>query len=99
MRGRSPSECVEWLRELPTTGVLWLESPASHKGDPLKKLALLGAGVGLAVGALLVSHTSHAADHLDSPGVMTNRMADLNDVYAWMTSDDKPAVAQLAASK
>jgi hypothetical protein len=55
----------------------------------LKKLALLGAGVGLAVGALLVSHTSHAADHLDSPGVMTNRMADLNDVYAWMTSDDK----------
>jgi hypothetical protein len=53
----------------------------------LKKLALLGAGIGLAVGALLVAKTSSAADHLDSPAVMANGMADLNDVYAWMNTD------------
>jgi hypothetical protein len=31
--------------------------------------------------------TSHAADHLDSPTLMSNPMADINDVYAWMTPD------------
>ena len=62
----------------------------SQKGDNLKKLALLGAVAGLGVGALVVTHTSHAADHLDAPTISmaANRMADLNDVYAWMTSDD-----------
>jgi hypothetical protein len=49
----------------------------------LKKLVLLGATVGLATGILFVTHTSHAADHLDSPSVMTNPMGDINDVFAW----------------
>lgn len=55
----------------------------------MKKLALLGAVAGLGVGALAMTHTSHAADHLDAPTISmaANRMADLNDVYAWMTSD------------
>jgi hypothetical protein len=34
-------------------------------------------------------HTSpsHAADHFDSPTLMNNPLADINDVYAWMTPD------------
>jgi len=53
----------------------------------LKKLALLGAVVGAGIAGLVVS--SQAADHLDAPTIaMTaNRMADINDVYAWMTDD------------
>lgn len=46
-------------------------------------------GVGLA--ALLGAHHLYAADHGDSPTLTAtgggNPMADLNDVYAWMTSD------------
>ena len=62
----------------------------------MKKLAFLGGAIGLGVGALLIAHTSHAADHLDAPGVggplaggtgAQQPMADINDVYAWMTSD------------
>jgi hypothetical protein len=53
----------------------------------LKKLALLGAGVGLAAGVLLMTRSSHAADHLDGPATSGNPMADIGDVYAWMTSD------------
>jgi hypothetical protein len=43
----------------------------------------------LGLGAWLITHssTSHAADHLDSPTLATNPMADINDVYAWMTPD------------
>ena len=43
----------------------------------------------MAASALVLSHKSHAADHLDSPTVKmaANQMADINDVYAWMTSD------------
>jgi hypothetical protein len=43
----------------------------------------------LGLGALLVSHRSQAADHLDAPATQmaANHMADINDVYAWMTSD------------
>jgi hypothetical protein len=37
--------------------------------------------------ALLSSPVTQAADHLDSTSLATNPMADLNDVYAWMTSD------------
>jgi hypothetical protein len=33
------------------------------------------------------STTSHAADHFDSPTLMSNPMADIADVYAWMTPD------------
>ncbi len=38
----------------------------------------------MAAGALFVAHTSQAADHLDSPSVLSNPMADITDVYAWM---------------
>lgn len=57
------------------------------KGDPLKKLAFLGGAFGLGIGALLVAHSTQAADHLDSPGAAANPMADITDVYAWNTSD------------
>ena len=55
----------------------------------MKKLVLLGATIGVAAGALALSHKSHAADHLDSPSVAmpANQMADIGDVYTWMTSD------------
>jgi hypothetical protein len=55
----------------------------------LKKLVLLGATVGVAASALVLSHQSHAADHLDAPTVSmaANQMADLADVYAWMNAD------------
>jgi hypothetical protein len=55
----------------------------------LQKLALVGGVAALGLGAWLVVHssTSHAADHLDSPTLATNPMADINDVYAWMTPD------------
>jgi hypothetical protein len=53
----------------------------------LKKLALLGVGAGLVAGVLLMTRASHAADHLDSPATQGNPMADIADVYAWMTSD------------
>lgn len=45
-----------------------------------------GAG---ALSALALFHApiSQAADHLDSTTVQTNPMADINDVYAWMTTD------------
>jgi len=52
----------------------------------LKKLALLATTV--AVGGLAI-HTSNAADHLDSPTLATNPMADILDVYAWNTADGK----------
>jgi hypothetical protein len=56
----------------------------------LKKLAFLGGAIGLGVGTLLVLHApTHAADHLDAPGVLGNPMADITDVYAWMTPDSK----------
>lgn len=48
---------------------------------------MLGAGVGLTAGILLLTRSSQAADHLDSPATMANPMADIGDVYAWMTSD------------
>ena len=61
---------------------------STHKGDTLKKLALLGGVFGLGVGTLLVLHApTHAADHLDAPAIATNPMADITDVYAWMSTD------------
>jgi hypothetical protein len=62
----------------------------------LKKLAFLGGAIGLGVGALLVAQTSHAADHADAPALAPaffgqsgagQPMADINDVFAWMTTD------------
>ena len=52
----------------------------------MKKLAFLGAALGLGLGALVATH-SQAADHLDAPNVLTNPMADIGDVYAWMSTD------------
>ena len=55
----------------------------------MQKLALVGGVAALGLGAWLLTHssTSQAADHLDSPTLITNPMADINDVYAWMTPD------------
>jgi hypothetical protein len=53
----------------------------------LKKLAFLGGVFGLGIGALLVAHSTQAADHLDSPSTTANPMADITDVYAWNTAD------------
>jgi hypothetical protein len=51
----------------------------------LKKLAFLGGAAGLGLLALLNSPLTQAADHLDStPSLLTQPMADINDVYAWM---------------
>jgi hypothetical protein len=53
----------------------------------LKKLAFASGAAALGLGALLVAHTSHAADHVDAPMTTANPMADIGDVYAWMTTD------------
>lgn len=39
------------------------------------------------VGALAAGSVVLAADHRDSPGVMNEPAADINDVYAWMSPD------------
>ena len=52
----------------------------------MKKLAFLGAAAGLGLGALLIAHTGHAADHLDAPAAAGNPLADITDVFAWMNS-------------
>jgi hypothetical protein len=62
----------------------------------LKKLALLGGGAGAAV-ALLVS-LGQAADHLDAPGAAANPMADINDLYTWMTTDGNNVIFALTVS-
>ncbi len=56
----------------------------------MKNFALLGTALALGAGALIVTHQSHAADHLDAPTVkMTaNAMADINDVFSWMSADN-----------
>lgn len=45
----------------------------------------------LAISALLIGKSGHAADHLDAPNLFTgtsaNPMADIGDVYTWMSSD------------
>ncbi len=53
----------------------------------MKKLAFASSAAALGLGALLVAHTSHAADHLDGPAASGNPMADIGDLYAWMTPD------------
>jgi hypothetical protein len=42
---------------------------------------------GLGFVALLLTHDVRAADHIDSPALSTTPLADINDVYAWMTPD------------
>jgi hypothetical protein len=51
----------------------------------LKKLAFLGGAAGLGFIALLHSPITQAADHLDVTALATNPMADINDVYVWLT--------------
>lgn len=57
----------------------------------MRKLAFLGGAGALGVAALLSAPLDvRAADHLDSSTLLNDtgsRMADINDVYAWMTSD------------
>lgn len=54
----------------------------------MKKLAFLGGAAGLGLLALLNAPLTQAADHADVAALAaTNPMADINDLYAWMTSD------------
>ena len=53
----------------------------------MQKLASLGGVAGLAVVALLATK-GRAADHVDSPSLTTNPMADITDVYSWMTGSN-----------
>jgi len=53
----------------------------------LQKLVYAGVALGLGGAALLVAHNSQAADHLDSPTLATEPLADINDVFVWMTPD------------
>jgi hypothetical protein len=53
----------------------------------LKKLAMISGVAGVAVVALLASQ-GRAADHVDSPTLAGNPMADITDVYAWMTGSN-----------
>ncbi len=56
----------------------------------MKKLAFLGAAGALSAAALFCGGKfSLAADHLDAPATQmpTNAMADITDVYAWMSTD------------
>lgn len=67
----------------------------------MRKLACLGGAGALGVAALLLGAPRvRAADHLDSASVDTtaNRMADINDVYAWMTSDSAKVNLALTVS-
>lgn len=50
----------------------------------MNKLAFLGGAAGLGLAALLATQAGHAADHFDSPTLVTSPLADINDVYAWM---------------
>src|SRR6185437_12255858 len=49
----------------------------------MRKLALLAGAVGIGLAATAV----YAADHGDSTALMSNKAADITDVYAWMTTD------------
>ena len=64
----------------------------------MKKLAFVAGATAIATGALLVGHRSDAADHLDAPATQANHMADINDVYAWMTSDKAKINAVMTVS-
>ena len=64
----------------------------------MKKLAFVAGATAIATGALLVGNRSDAADHLDAPKTKANHMADINDVYAWMTSDKAKINAVMTVS-
>ena len=52
----------------------------------MKKLVFAGGALAVGLSLFVVQQKSHAADHLDAPGVTTNPLADINDVYTWMES-------------
>lgn len=52
----------------------------------MKKLAFLGGATGLGLLALLGAPHTQAADHADAAMTAANPMADIADVYAWMTN-------------
>lgn len=61
----------------------------------MNKLASLGGLAGLVVVAL-VATKGQAADHVDSPSLTTNPMADITDVYSWMTGSNLNLVMNLS---
>ena len=65
----------------------------------MKKLAFL-AGAGALCAAALYGPPLRAADHFDSANVKmaANRMADIADVYTWMTSDGSKVNLALTVS-
>ena len=56
-----------------------------HQGEHLRKLGSVIAVAGVLVLGALISTRVHAADHLDSDSLAGNPMADINDVYSWMS--------------
>ncbi len=50
---------------------------------------LLVAGLAATAALPMLSDIVSAADHLDAPKTQTNPAADITDVYAWHTDDDK----------
>ena len=63
----------------------------------MQKLACLGGVAGVAVVALLAAK-GHAADHVDAPTLATNPMADITDVYSWMTGSNLNLVMDVSPS-
>ncbi len=51
----------------------------------MRKLGSVIAVAGVLGFGALISHRAHAADHLDSDSLAGNPLADINDVYAWMS--------------
>lgn len=53
----------------------------------MKKLALLGGAAGLGLLALLGTPLTLASDHADGPDAAMKPMADIGDLFTWMTGD------------
>lgn len=68
---------------------LWFTFLGDHLFKKLSFRALFRGGVvaGLGFAAVLLAHDVKAADHIDSPTLAPTPLADINDVYAWMTPD------------
>jgi len=56
------------------------------------KHRLWGGALGVLLGGALVVGTALAADHNEAPGTKMDRIADIDDVYAWHTEDGKIVV-------
>lgn len=70
--------------------MIWIEPSREYtlkltRGDTLRKLGSVIAVVGVLGLGALISARVHAADHLDSDSLFGNPMADINDVYSWMS--------------